>query len=104
MESQLTLTVILGFRFLYIPYEKLLCLYQVCTSLDTFRYFYSWSGVGPNSMESQLTLTVLLGFGIPYIPYQKLLGLFLVCTSLTLSGISTLGQERVQTLWSLNSH
>ena len=34
----------------------------------TFRYFYSWSGGGPNSLESQLTLTVLLGFCTPYIP------------------------------------
>ena len=70
---------------------------------DTLRYFYSWSGRAPNSLESQLKLIVLLGFGIPYIPYQKLLGLFLVCTSLTISGISTLGQEGVQTLWSLSS-
>ena len=57
---------------------------------DTFRYFYSWSRKGLNSLESKLTLTLVLGFGIPYIPYQKLLCLFLVCTSLTLSGISTL--------------
>ena len=62
---------------------------------DTFRYFYSWSGGGLNSLESQLILTVVLGFGIPYIPYQKIMCLFLVCTSLTLSGISTLGQEGV---------
>ena len=62
---------------------------------DTFRYFYSWSGGGLNYLESQLRLTVVLGFGIPYIPYQKLLCLFLVCTCLTLSGISTLGQEGV---------
>ena len=75
----------------------------MCTSLTLIRYFYSWSGRGPNSLESQLKLIVLLGFGIPYIPYQKLLGLFLVCTSLALSGISTLGQEGVQTLWSLSS-
>ena len=62
---------------------------------DTFRYFYSWSGGGLNSLEFQHRLTVVLGFGIPYIPYQKLLWLFLVCTSPTLSGISTLGQEGV---------
>ena len=61
---------------------------------DTFRYFYPWSGGGLNS-GAQVRLTVVLGFGIPYIPYQKLLCLFLVCTSLTLSGISTLGQEGV---------
>ena len=70
---------------------------------DTFRYFYSWSGRGLNSLEYQLRLTVVLGFGIPYIPYQKLLCLFLVCTSLTLSGVSTLGQEVVKTLWSPSS-
>ena len=62
---------------------------------DTFRYFYSWSGGGLNSLWSQLRLTVVLGFGNLYIPYQKLLCLFLVCTSLTLSGISTLGKEGV---------
>ena len=99
MESQLTLTVLLGFGLR----EVIVPISGVHLS-HTFRYFYSWSGKGPNSLESQLTLTVLLGFGIPYIPYQMLLCLFLVCTSLTLSGISTLGQERVQTLWSLSSH
>ena len=146
MESQLTLTVLLGFGIPYIPYQKLLGLFLVCTSLTLIRYFYSWSGRGLNSvesqlrltvllpfglseiirpisgvhlsdryfysssigvlnsLESQLTLTVLLGFRIPYIPYQMLLCLFLVCTSLTLSGISTLGQEGLQTLWSLSSH
>ena len=35
----------------------------------------------------------------PYILYQKLLCLLLVCTSPTLSGISTLSQEGVSTLW-----
>ena len=49
---------------------------------DTFRYFYSWSGGGLNSLESQLRLIVVLGFSIPHIPNQKLLCLFLVCTSL----------------------
>ena len=62
---------------------------------DIFRYFYSWSEGGLNSLESQFRLTLVLGFGIPYIAYQKLLCLFLVCTSLTLSGVSTLGQEGV---------
>ena len=104
LESQLTLTVLLGFCIPYIPYQKLWCLFLVCTSLTLIRYFYSWSGGGPNSLEYQLTLTVLLRFCIPYIPCQILLCLFLVCTSLTLSGISTLGQEGVQTLWSLSSH
>ena len=46
-------------------------------------------------MESQHRLTVVLVLDIPFIPYQKFLCLFLVCTSLTLSGISTLGQEGV---------
>ena len=104
MESQLTLTVILGFGTPYIPYQKLLGLFLVCTSLTLIRYFYSWSRGGPNSLESQLTLTVILGFDIPYISSQRVLCLFLVCTSLTLSGISTLSQEGLQTLWSLSSH
>ena len=95
MESQHRETVVLGFGIPYIPYQKLLCLFLVCASPDTFRYFYSWSGGGLNSLKSQLRLTVVLGFGIPYIPYQKLLCLFLVCTSPTLSGVSTLGQEGV---------
>ena len=99
MESQLTLTVLLGFGLR----EVIVPISGVHLS-HTFRYFYSWSGKGPKSLESQLTLTVLLGFGIPYIPYQMLLCLFLVYTSLTLSGISILGKERVQSLWSLSSH
>ena len=64
LESQLTLTVLLGFGIPYIPYQKLLGLFLVCTSLTLIRYFYSWSGRGLNSLESQLRLTVLLPFGL----------------------------------------
>ena len=64
LESQLTLTVLLGFGIPYIPYQKLLGLFLLCTSLTLIRYFYSWSGEGLNSLESQLTLTVLLRFDL----------------------------------------
>ena len=33
LESQLIVTVVLGFGIPYIPYKKLLCLFQMCTSL-----------------------------------------------------------------------
>ena len=33
LKSQLRLTVVLGFGIPYIPYQKLLCLFLVCTSL-----------------------------------------------------------------------
>ena len=154
MESQLTPTVLLGFGIPYIPYQKLLCLFLVCTSLTLSGISTLGQEGVSNSVESQLTLTVLLGFGTPYIPYQtvivpisgvhlshtfryfyswsgeglKLFGVsahtdsairiwhtlytlpevisaYFWCAPLShLSGISTLGQERVQTLWSLSSH
>ena len=40
-----------------------------------------------------------VGFGLPYKLYQKLLCLLLVCTSPTLSGISTISQQVVSTLF-----
>ena len=62
---------------------------------DTFRYFYSYTGGGLNTLESQLRLTFILEFAILYIYYHKLLCLPLVCTSLSHLGLSTLGQEQV---------
>ena len=85
MESQLRMTVVLGFwHSLYTLPEVIVPISGVHLS-DTFRYFYSLVSRGSDLLGVSAQV-----FGIPFIPYQKLLCLFLVCTSLTLSGISTL--------------
>ena len=62
LESQLRLTVVLGFlHSLYILPEVIVATCGVHLS-ETFRYLYSYSGEGLNSLESQLRLTVVLGF------------------------------------------
>ena len=62
---------------------------------ETFRYSYSYSGEGLNSLESQLKLTVVLGF-LPslYALPEVIVGISGVY-SLRLSDISTVSQERV---------
>ena len=79
------------------------CVYLWCTLLQCFQVFLLLT-----RMESKL-------FGMsaqtdngnrnwhPYILHQKLLCLLLACNSLTLSGISTISQEEVSTLWSVSS-
>ena len=94
MDSQLRLTVVLGFGIPYIPYKNVLCLFLVCPSL-TLSDIFTIGQDGVCTLESQYRLIMVFRFGFPYIPYQKLLCLFLVCTSLILSGISTLSQEGV---------
>ena len=61
LESQLRLTVVLGFlHSLYILPEVIVPIFRVHLS-ETFRYLYSYSGEGLNSLDSQLRLTVVLG-------------------------------------------
>ena len=95
MESQLRLTVVLGFwNSLYILPEVIVPISGVHLC-ETFRYFYCKSGEGLNSLESQLRLTVLLGFlhSLYILPY----------VIVTISGVhltdtlrySTVSQERV---------
>ena len=54
--------MVLGFlHSLYILPEVIVATSGVHLS-ETFRYLYSYSGEGLNSLESQLRLTVVLGF------------------------------------------
>ena len=79
------------------------CAYFWCADFETFRYLYSYSGEGLNSLESQLSLNVVLGF----LPSLYILPKGIVSISgVHLSEIfrySTLSQHRVWTLWSLSS-
>ena len=103
LQSRLRLTMVLGFLpSLYILPEVNVPIFRVHLS-ETFRYLYSYSGEGLNSLDSQLRLTVVLGCSAFLIyPTRSILWLFLVCTSLRLSGIFTVSQQRC--LNSLESH
>ena len=62
MESQLRLTVVLGFlHSLYTPSEFIEPISGVHLS-ENFTYLYSFSGEGLSSLGSQLRVTVVLGF------------------------------------------
>ena len=102
--SAQTLTVVLGFLHPYIPYQKLLWLFLLCTLWD-FHVFVLLGrrvtelfGVSAQT-DSGIRISALLIY--PTIGYW---GYFWGCNSLRLSGISTVSQERVWTLWSLSSY
>ena len=104
MESQLRLTVVLGFGILYILYQKSLCLFLVCPSPTLSGMSTLSQQVDLNSLaDSQLCLTMEVCFDTPYILYQKLLCLLLEGTSPAFSVISNLSQEIVKTLWGISS-
>ena len=97
MESQLRLTMVLGFGIL-IYSTRSYCGYFWYASLQHFHIFLLLTRKGSDHFRpSALSDTGEVGFGIPYMLYQKLLCLLLVCPSPTLSGISTLSQEGVKT-------
>ena len=101
LQHRLTMVLDLGFL---IYSTRSYCAYFWCATLQHFQVFLLLARMGGrNTLESQFRLTKVLGFGIPYILYQKLLCLLLVCTSPTHSGISTLSQDGVKSLWGLSS-
>ena len=62
---------------------------------ETFRYLYSYSGKGLNSLESQLKLTVVLGFLHSLYTLPEVIVPISGVYTLKLSGISTVSKESV---------
>ena len=94
MESQLTFRLVLGFGIPYIPYQKLLCLFLVCTSLTL-------SGISTHSEEgfelfgvsAQSDSGIRIWLSLYTLP--EVIVPISGVHPLTLSDISTLGQDGV---------